>query len=190
MAELKRPEILDEYVYQLIHIKARQLLRHRDFNRSDEDDLVQELTLGLWKRIARFDPARASFHTYAARIVDSCAASIVRERRRLKRAAGLHALSLESTIVQPGRTSIRLADLVGDQDLNRRTGTTPEHKPSTLDVTWALEGLSTELRDLCRRLMSGTPASVARDLGVSRRRVRSAIARIRRHFEKAGLADF
>ena len=60
----------------------------------------------------------------------------------------------------------------------------------TAEVNRAVETLSPDLRDLCRRLMTGTTASVARDLGVSRYEVRKTVARIRREFAKTNLADF
>lgn len=190
MADLNRSDVLDAHVQKLIHIKAHQLLRHQGFSRSDRDDLVQELTLRLWRQVDRFDPTRASFHTFAARVLDSCAATIVRERRRLKRAAGLRAQSLENTFVQRGSSSTPLADLVRDSDLERRTGVGARRKQITAEVSRAVEALPPDLQDLCRRLMSGTPASVARELGLSRYHLRKAVARMRRHFEEAGLADF
>jgi len=190
MAELNGLDLLDAYVRRLIHIKARQLLRHPGFSRSDFDDLVQELTLRLWRKVPQFDPIRASFHTYAAHVLESCVATIVRERRRLKRAAGLRAQSLENTFVQRGSASTPLADLVSDSDLERRTGVDARRKQITAEVNRAVETLSPDLRDLCRRLMTGTTASVARDLGVSRYEVRKTVARIRREFAKTNLADF
>jgi len=190
MAEFNRSDVLDAHVQKLIHIKAHQLLRHPGFSRSDRDDLVQELTLRLWRQVPRFDPNRAPFHTFAARVLDSCAATIVRERRRLKRAAGLRAQSLENTFVQRGSTSLPLVDVVRDSDPERRTGVGARRNQIMVDVSRAVEALSPDLRDICRRLMSGTPASVARDLGLSRYLLRRAVARLRRHFEEAGLEDF
>jgi len=190
MAEFNRSDVLDGYVHRLIRIKARQLLRHRGFSRSDLDDLVQELTLRLWRQVTRFDPTRASFHTYAAHVLDSCAATIVRERRRLKRAAGLQTQSVDSTLINRGAQTLPLADLLSEADLyRRRGGSSPRERQRWTDLSQAVAGLPPELRDLCRRLMSATPTSVARDLGVTRRQVRNAIALIRRHLEKAGLED-
>jgi len=88
MGHAPRPEaILTAYVTALIRVKARQLVRDHLFRRSDEEDLRQELTLRLLKRARRYNPARASLHTFADRVVASLAATLVRERRRQKNGA-------------------------------------------------------------------------------------------------------
>jgi DNA-directed RNA polymerase specialized sigma24 family protein len=84
--------ILTAYVTALIRVKARQLVRDHLFRRSDEEDLRQELTLRLLKRARRYNPARASLHTFADRVVASLAATLVRERRRQKNGARLRRL--------------------------------------------------------------------------------------------------
>jgi len=52
------------------------------------------------------------------------------------------------------------------------------------------QSLPPDLQDLCRRLIDIPAASVAREMGISRRQLRKAIERIRLNFEAAGLKDF
>ena len=59
-----------------------------------------------------------------------------------------------------------------------------------LDVRRTLKNLAPHERDLCRYLSSGKIADVARLSGKARATIYDACARMRDHFERAGLRDY
>lgn len=181
--------VLTAYARIVINSKARQLSRRSGFSRSDEEDLVQELTLRLLEKEHLYDPARgATLDTFADRVITSAVKMILRDRRRLKRAAGFTAVSLESTTVIVDGRPVYLTEAVGDADLARVTLAKRHGPDPAADLAELLDGLPSELVDIAHRLQDGTVASVARDLGTSRRQVYAAMARIRQHFQDTGLA--
>jgi len=68
-----RDRVLTEYAESSIRVKARQLTRRPEFNRSDREDLEQELWLALLSQAGQYDPKRASLHTFIDRVVASAA---------------------------------------------------------------------------------------------------------------------
>jgi len=193
MADLHSSVLLHEYTQRLIRIKARQMTIRPGFSRSDYDDLEQELACFLLQRVGRFDPGRASLETFVSRVVDSAVATILRDRNRIKRGAGQAPASLDTPVTQADGAAASPRDLLTEADSRRRTGTSPDEPVTVRDraeaVERAVRGLPRDLREICRRLTCGAPASVARDLDMSRRQVRKAIEEIRRHFDDAGLGD-
>lgn len=190
--ELVGRAVLGAYARKLIRFKAGQLARKSGFQQSEQEDLEQELTLHLLRQAHHFDPQRASLSTFIDRVVNSRVVSLLRDRHRQKRAPGYTAQSLDT----PPADSVSPSDLAGsltEADHCRRIGqsaTSEERgRERTIDVSEALTRLSPELRDLCRRLMAGSVASVARDLGVSRRQIQKAVGQIRTHFESMGLGS-
>lgn len=184
--------VLTAYVQQVIRIKARQLSRKRGFSRSDQDDLEQDLAMHLLQQARHYDPRRASLNTFAARVIESKARMILRDRRRLKRAAGFTARSLEERPQGASEEIALLRDRLTAADLGRRTGAVsddPGRNETIAAIVEALQTLPSELQKVCRQLMEGNVSSAARDLDTSRRQVHSAIERIRLHFEKCGLGD-
>lgn len=186
--------VLTAYAKSLIQIKARQLSHKAGFNRSDEDDLRQELTMHLLRQAHRFDPGRASVNTFIARVVGSYVVTLLRRRARSKRAPGYFTQSLDQPVGNADGKVAVLRDRLSEADLGRRTGRGPDNSTERRDladaVSQAIASLPVELQDICSRLGEGTIASVARDLGVSRCQVAKAIARIREHFRASGLEVF
>lgn len=189
---LTRNAVLTAYAQSLIRFKAKQLTRKPGFSRSDEEDVAQDLTAHLLAQAHHFDMKRGSANTFADRVIRSAIAMMLRDRRRQKRAAGFVSQSLEQTSVPQDRDA-RLRDVLEAADLARRTGADDdaERLSETLGaVVEAFQSLPEELQDVARLLMQGSAVAVARDLGISRRQVRNAIERIRRHFEAEGLGNF
>jgi len=184
--------IATQYVQTLIRCKARQVTRQPGFSRADESDVAQDLRAHILKQAHHFDPSLACVNTFVARVVDSAVAMIIRDRWRLKRAAGLNLQSLEGSTLQHEGEEKALADVLVNDDLQRRYGTSgvpdEERREMSADLAQVLARLAAPLRKIAHLLMNdGNEASIARDLGMSRRRVRKAIAEIRRHFRQAGL---
>jgi len=185
--------VLTAYARSLIKFKARQLSRKPGFSRSDEEDIAQELTLHLLAQAHHFDPQRGSANTFAARVIMPAVKMILRDRNRLKRAPGFTAQSLEDAHAHLDEAVVSLREVVTEADLRRRLSTAVnDHGRSELiaAVVEVFQSLPPDLQDLCRRLIDIPAASVAREMGISRRQLRKAIERIRLNFEAAGLKDF
>jgi len=190
MRNAQRNDVLNGYAQKLIAIKARQICRKAGFNRSDEEDLKQEMFLHLLGQADHFDSGRASLDTFIDRVVNSCVAMILRDRRRLKRAGRVTTQSLESTLMMVEGERIPACEAILPEDLHRRTGVDSRREAALQEeaaaVAEAVGTMPTNLQEMCRRLMAGTVTSVARDLGESRRQVRHKIREIRGFFEQAG----
>jgi RNA polymerase sigma factor (sigma-70 family) len=183
-----------EYVQKLISIKARQLVRKPGFSRSDQPDAEQELVAHILRAAHLFDPGRGSVRTFIARVVDSAVAMILRDRRRLKRAAGFRVLSLADPAFSGTDHESTLAETIEEADLRRRCGggvcrRDDEDRVQAIDLARILAGLPPHLQEMAGWLKEESEAAVARDLGISRRQVRKAVAQIREAFEAAGLAE-
>ncbi|GAB6185671.1 sigma-70 family RNA polymerase sigma factor [Thermopirellula anaerolimosa] len=183
--------VVTEYAKALIQAKARQLCRRRDFSPSEQEDIEQELWLAVLQQAERFDPARASLETFLDRVVSRAAAMLLRSRKRRKRGNGIQPLSLESDFTSTGEGLKPLSDTVSSEDAARRLGTQSADPIARLEQTEAIESamarMPERLRDICQRLMTGTVASVARQLGISRHQVRKAARDAQPYFEEAGL---
>lgn len=187
-----RDAVLTAYAKSLIRIKARQLCCKTGFRASDREDMEQELTLRLLRKGEKYDPTRgASLDTFAHRVIDSSVKELLRDRRRLKRAAGLRAHSLDQSL--GGAEPVTGKHIVDVRDQRRRLGTSPDDPTAALEtdeaVKKALSAMPTEVRVLAERLKHVTVAEVAREMGTSRRQVYNAIEQIRRHFQAHGLGD-
>ncbi len=185
--------VVTEYAKALIQAKARQLCRRRDFSPSEQEDIEQELWLAVLEKAERFDPARASLETFLDRVVSRAVAMLLRSRKRRKRGNGVLPLSLESDFTSTGEGLKPLSDTVSSEDVARRLGTQSADPFARLEQTeaveYALARMPERLRDICRRLMTGTVASVARELGISRHQVHKAVEEARPYFEEAGLEN-
>lgn len=183
---------LSAYAQTLIRIKAQQLSRKPGFNRSDQEDLEQELAAHYLARQHLFDPRRGATSTFADRVLRSAVAIILRDRRRKKRAAGFRAKSLDVPTGGNDEGPLTFRDLISEVDLGRRLGTVSDYDQdaeSAAAVAEAFQSLPPDLQELCQRLMNGSATAVARDMCVSRYWMRSAMERVRRHFQRHGLGD-
>jgi RNA polymerase sigma factor (sigma-70 family) len=180
-----------DYVKQLLQVKARQITGHIHFSPSERFDLEQDLAVHVLKQAHHFDPSRACVNTFIARVVDSAVAMLLRDRGRLKRAAGFRSRSLEEALFHSERGPGSLAALLDEDDGRRRIGVdaTPGQERAELrsDTQQVLAELPPHLQEIAARLVNATEAAIARDLGISRRQVRGAVEAIRAHFRKAGL---
>lgn len=193
MPSFESQKIVTEYARTLIRVKAKQIVRRPGFSRSDQSDIEQDLVVHLLCQAEHFDPDRASLNTFIARVVESAVAMLVRERGRAKRNPGDEAevQSLTEKLPQPEGPPEALARLISRRDLERRTGGASSSDADLFeladDVASVLPTLSPELQDIGRSLLTRNRQETEADLGLSRRRMQSAMKAIREHFEESGL---
>lgn len=181
---------LTPYARSLIAFKAQQLARRAEFRRYEEVDLQQALWAMLIRRWPKFDPARSSANTFAARVVDSAAATLIRERGRLKRAPSFRVGSLDEP---SGADTVAARDFITEHEVSRWTGAdareaTPESAEANERIQRAIAALPDEHIQVASRLMAGqSPTAVARELRISRRQVRKIMEAIRVHLVAHGV---
>lgn len=182
-----------EYVQTLLRIKAKQLARRPEFRRTDPADIEHDLTIHVLKQADNYDPARSVPNTFITRVVETAAAMLVRDRGRTKRAAGYRAISLERTWLHGDQRQTMLGDIVSESDLRRRCGgrIRDDRRKAELsaDVAGAMVGLTDRQREIAKRLAWAAEASIAREMGISRRQVRNDVLAIRERFLCAGLGE-
>ncbi|MCC5829271.1 MAG: hypothetical protein JJU36_07470 [Phycisphaeraceae bacterium] len=185
--------VSNPYAQSLIRIKARQLCRRADFNRSDLEDLHQEMRLYLLKVAHHFDPERASMETFIAQAIESCVRMILRSRWRDKRRIDRASMSLEGTEIDGDGASTPLWSGLRSEDLARRTGNT-EHDPiEEIDRRDAFDHVLSQLtdqqRELVHQVIEHRKAGAARVRSTSRRQIDKELQAMRQLFIDAGLAD-
>ena len=185
---------IDPYAAGLIRFKARQLVGKAGFTASDREDIEQELTLDLLRRLLKYDPKRAQLNTFIARVVEHRIASLIEAQKAGIRDYRRCRCSLNECFEDADGRSVERVDTFDQEDYLLRTSgqSRPSEELSALaiDVAAVIEGLPHELRNLCRRLKAETVTEISRDTGVPRGTIYESIKKLREIFEDAGLKDY
>ncbi len=185
---------IDEYAVQLIRYKSGQLAGKAGFRVSDRDDLEQELVFDLWRRLPRYDPARARRNTFIARVVEHKIASLIEAQKAAMRDYRRCRWSLNDRIEDADGRSLEREETIDQDDYMLRTGTrsrpAEELRDLAIDVAALLETLPPELRELCRRLEAETVSEISSATGVPRGTLYESIRKLRKICEEAGLKEY
>ena len=185
---------IDPYAAGLIRFKARQLVGQAGFTASDREDIEQELTLDLLRRLPKYNPKRAQLNTFIARVVEHQLASLIEAQKAGIRDYRRCRCSLNECFEDADGRSVERVDTFDQEDYLLRTGgqSRPSEELSALaiDVTAVLEGLPRELRNLCWRLQAETVTEISRDTGVPRGTIYESIKKLREIFKDAGLRNY
>lgn len=191
--ELLHARVLDNDIQYLIRTKARQLCRVPGINRDEREDLEQELTLRLLRKLQSFNPKKASFYCFAGVVIDRVAKNLLRARFcESQQPAGV--VSLQTLVLSPEGATVRFAELVADTERDNRRGrytaTEAERIDLTTDVRAVLATLSPDLRDLAQRLVTSSLRQIACDTGEPWLHLRRRLARLRKVLQCAGLKTY
>ncbi len=190
----KRDGGIDEYAVQLIRYKSGQLAGQAGFRVSDRDDLEQELVFDLWRRLPRYDPARARRNTFIARVVEHKIASLIEAQKAAMRDYRRCRWSLNDRIEDSDGRSLEREETIDQDDYMLRIGArsrpAEELHDLAIDVASLLETLPPELRELCRRLEAETVSETSRATGVPRGTLYESIRKLRKICEEAGLKEY
>ncbi len=170
---------LDDYAMTLIRLKARQLIGRYGFNRSDREDIEQELTLDLLTRLDRFDPRQGRPATFVQMVVNRHVASLIRQRRSVAHDYRRAMVSLDE-----------LSDETGDDNGTEPAFDDRDQRDLAIDVNDAVDALPDHLRSVADDLRVQTIAEVARERRCHREAMRGTTTRIRCHFRGRGLDDY
>lgn len=181
---------IDAFTLAYVRKRARQLVGKHGFQESDREEIEQQLFLKLAKQLSSADSDDPKWRGYLATAVSHGIASIIRNRRAEKR-DHRKSCSLHTVVGQTDEGSVELSDTIGPREANARLGIDPRSDAALaelgLDVASVMAQLPEDLRDLCVRLQRSSVSQIARDLGVPRTTVSTAVGRLRSHFEQAGL---
>lgn len=186
-------EVLSEYARKLIRKKARRLAWRADFSRTDEDDIVQEITMHLLMQSEHLDPARAPTGAFVTLVIDTAIANLIRKaRRQSTKPVDAEVESLDVMVTVSGEPPVALESLITIEDGQRRTRS---FAPSDAEVFedreafgHAFNKLPKDLKRICNELMSVPPLEATRNLGITRHQMRLAMEMIREYFVGTGLA--
>jgi RNA polymerase sigma-70 factor, ECF subfamily len=193
--ENAKKRILEGYAREVIRHKARQLINKYGFTRDDYDDLQQDMTLDLLRRLSKYDPSRAGLSTFVARVVDRKVSTLIRHQKQEKRDFSVRILRLDAEVDGQDGEPLGLDEILSqdafDEEVARYDRPEAERLDLRLDLSLVLDELPEELRELARRLQTRTMAEIARELGVPRSTLyETGIARLRKIFEDKGLREY
>lgn len=187
------PEPLDAYAHNLIRKKARQLVDQAGLAAHDADDIAQDLVLVLLRRLAAFDATRGCRQAFITLLVNHAVANWLRARRAVGRTPPGRC-SLEDAVVDADGRRVRRSATVAEASAHAHRGwtrrTAGERAELAADVATVLAGLPPRLRTLATRLLTQSLADVARDMGVPRTTLATALQQLRHRFERAGLRHY
>lgn len=165
-----------DYKYEegIIRLKAWRMAKKTGMSKPDRDDLEGDLWLHLQRRRGQYDPNRGAYSTYVDRVITNELHTIGRRKCAEKRTSKREAFSLqEETFDSKGKVS-RRSDAIEDSSTLR-----PDALGFAFDLKDFLERLTeTEQQVLLARLSDQSHRSISRELGISQRQVKNAVARI------------
>lgn len=162
-----------------IRQKVARLIGRFGFTPADFDDLVQEVTSDLLRRLESYDPSRGSVATFSSRVIDHRIAYLIKRRRTRTRIHPEGPLSLGELPEEQCDEHLatqHLACLAAEDlriDLERTLSVLPE----------ALGSICRLLREVVR--MGESPAAY-----LPRKVFQRAIERLGHEFRQAGLHEY
>jgi RNA polymerase sigma factor (sigma-70 family) len=181
MEQTAREAALDARTLKHIRNTARRLARTGRIPGVDADDIAQDLFLDLWRRCNAFDPSRATFATFADRIVAHRVARLASPTVRL-RAERSH-LGLDDADDRGDDQA--LLDTLADS----RTPSEVDHALA-IDVRRFIGGLPPALQRCCDLLLTPNLRAASAEAGLHRSTVYENARRLRKLADLAGLRDY
>lgn len=175
---------LDPEVVRNIRATARRLARQRAVPGMDIEDFEQDLVLDLWRRQDAFNPERASFRTFAARVVANRVASLTAGTARLRgerRTVSLHD-PVDHLDGEGGATV--LLEILPDDDLLDE-----DVLAGRIDAQRFFIRLSPALQRCCIALVLSGGSDAASQAGVHRSTMHENLMRLRGLATNAGLGN-
>lgn len=169
--------IVDPEVRALLRLKAWQLWNHFRLPTWDRDDIIDELTAELLRRLRRFVPGRGRLMGFVTRTLDRLAANLCRklqrERDRMQQFVPLDAEQMDDG----GPSHLHSKQDIGIWELIQ-------------DVQESIVALPKDLRPLAMLLRTLSKSDAGGLLGVARTSLYPVIRKIRRRFEERGLGGY
>ena len=155
---------------EIIRRKAKRLAGHCGYRTSDVEDIEQDLAMHVFQQTHRHDPERGTREKFVSKIVKNKLLNIVESRNAKKRDVR------RERMLDPDKEMPQLG-LKGDEG----------SVDVKMDIAGAMAGLPEDLRDLALRLMTDQKAEAGRAANLSPQQMKTAVARIAKHFREMGL---
>lgn len=181
MDQLTRDAALDARTRKHIRNTARRLARRGGVPGMDAEDIEQDLFLDLWRRRAGFDPERASFATFADRVIAHRVATLTSPTARLR--AERRQVCIDEPI--EGDAGQTLADVLADP-----MGLGELDHGLALDLRRFVAGLTPALQRCCEILLAPNLRAATAQAGVHHSSIYENARRLRRQAEAAGLKEY
>ena len=179
----------DGYAIRVIQYHAACLVYQKGVPVQEQQDVEQELSLRLFKRIRKYDPARSKLTTYVANSVRYDAQEVLRQRFADKHVKQRATRSLDIAIGRRSGRRRTLGDLMTRSQQIRGRGRTEQDDQHQVDLRedfqTVLATLSPRLQKVCKKLLEARSPAAARQTVSA-----SDLATIRRRFEQAGLRAY
>ncbi|MBU2625031.1 MAG: RNA polymerase subunit sigma-24 [candidate division Zixibacteria bacterium] len=194
MGSKNRYEGINTYAAKIIRYKARRLVGQFGFSEADWEDIEQELTLDLFRRLPKYNPKRAKLNTFIARIVEHKIATIIEARMAAMRDYRLCSCSLNDPLEDEDGHSIERIETIDQDEYLLRIGKlsrpTADLQDLRIDLFNAMERLQPDLRDICEQLLANTITETSKVTGVPRGTIYGHMKKIAAIFEDAGLREY
>ena len=185
---------LPGYAARLICFKAKKLVGHYGYGRSDEDDIQQELAAFLWSRLGRFDPDKGDLKPFIDHAVKKGIASLIERRLAAKRDYRRTECSLDAPVRDADGNETQRAAMMDENDGALRLGHERMHFTDRADLAAALTEIRSRLPERLRpvwdTLRITSPAGAARRLGIPRGTLYERIKVLRKLCGDAGLEEY
>ena len=190
-SDAKQVEI-NEYAQKLIKKTARRLVGKVGLRESDVEDLEQDLTLELLKRLPSFDLARGKLNTFVTVVVRTHAKKIMETRSWEMRDWKREEFSLNEQVHDSENHWTQRAEFMSREKHDRRLGRRSERdsRDMVLDINAVLSRLPRDTRKLCELVKTVSVAEAARRLRIPESTAQKYLADLRTTFREAGLQDY
>lgn len=187
---------IDTYALSCARYHARWLTeKHPCFTAADYEDIEQELILYFLLEAPKFDPEKSSWKLHISMIIKKRAIWLKIKAETQKRGGRVRPLSIHENI--PAETEL-------EQDVALVDATLSENGlwgdayfawshlglEIRTDIQKVIDGLPPRLQQLCEWLKESNPSEIARDTGIPRTTINSAIGTLRKRLRDAGLENY
>lgn len=185
---------IDSTLLAIVGATAIKLAGTYGFNRSDRDDIRQELLLDCWIRLRKFHPTKSSRRTFLHRLVRHRVATLLDAWHAACRDYQMCRDSLVAPVQLASGESIEFWETVSSDDYDGRTGrsvlSSRERAELQIDVATVIASLPAELAAVALLLKSVNAVDAGRRLGLCRSTLYRRLVRIREVFASAGLHGY
>lgn len=177
-------------VVRNIRYQASRLARSGRLPGMDKSDIEQDLMLDLLQRQKKFDPGRASFDTFADRVVAHRVATLMAPTSRLRAERSMVSLDLPASANDEDAPT--LAEVLPESaGLFANDNLPPETAAGLVrDVQRFLSNLSPVLRRYAGVLAADNVSTAARDAGLHRSTIYERLSQLRSSATAAGLHEY
>ena len=173
---------------------AAKLIGRAGYTRADREDVENDFVADLLHRLPRFDPRRATLGTFVRRVIENRLATALRDARAQKRDFCRNAGSLNRDFRDEDGRAVDRSQTIPQDATAKRTGRTTRTEIDLSDLQQdmiaARSTLPKDLQELFDKLRDHSLSAIARERGVTWRRVRRDVDRLQDHLRDLDLRGY